>query len=161
MYNAEGSQQRPITSDHGNSLESPVEAFQGLESQFVTISTTRVRCHFFEPDKSRGIGIIGQEKNSTSPSQARIRDLKASYHAICNWCGTLAKGRTVVGMLSEVSSSGPAVQADKKDVPLLLAGVRWSKHLLGPSYRRLAKSARWCCGSEMLSAQVILDEAAT
>jgi hypothetical protein len=64
-------------------------------------------------------------------------------------------------MLSEVGSSGPAIQADKKDVPLLLAGVRWSKHLLGPSYRRLAGSARWCCGSEMLSAQVIPDEAAT
>jgi len=39
-----------------------VEAFQGLESQLVTISTTRVRCHFFELDKLRGIGIIGQEK---------------------------------------------------------------------------------------------------
>lgn len=40
----------------------PMEAFQGLESQFVIICTTRARSRFLQPDKIRGIGIIGEQK---------------------------------------------------------------------------------------------------
>ena len=40
----------------------PMEAFQGLESQFVIICTTRARSRFLDPDKVRGIGIIGEPK---------------------------------------------------------------------------------------------------
>ena len=40
----------------------PTEAFQGLESRFVIICTTRARRRFLEPDRVRGMGIVGDEK---------------------------------------------------------------------------------------------------
>lgn len=40
----------------------PMEAFQGLESQFVIICTTRTRRRFLETDEPRGIGIVHDEK---------------------------------------------------------------------------------------------------
>lgn len=40
----------------------PVDAFQGLESRFVIICTTRARKRFLDDDKSRRIGIIHERK---------------------------------------------------------------------------------------------------
>ncbi|KAL6721468.1 hypothetical protein ACLMJK_000571 [Lecanora helva] len=40
----------------------PIEAFQGLESRFVIICTTRARKRFLEEDNMRGIGIINEKK---------------------------------------------------------------------------------------------------
>ena len=40
----------------------PVEAFQGLESRFVILCTTRSRDRFLEQDKARGKGIIDEPK---------------------------------------------------------------------------------------------------
>ena len=40
----------------------PMEAFQGLESRFVILCTTRVRKRFLEEDKVRGLGIIKEKK---------------------------------------------------------------------------------------------------
>ena len=40
----------------------PMEAFQGLESRFVILCTTRARKRFIEEDKVRGIGIVNEKK---------------------------------------------------------------------------------------------------
>ena len=40
----------------------PVEAFQGLESRFVIICTTRAQSRFLDADKVRGIGMIDEPK---------------------------------------------------------------------------------------------------
>lgn len=40
----------------------PMEAFQGLESQAVIICTTRARSRFLDPDRIRGIGLVGEPK---------------------------------------------------------------------------------------------------
>ncbi|KAL2358548.1 P-loop containing nucleoside triphosphate hydrolase protein [Cryomyces antarcticus] len=38
----------------------PMEAFQGLESRFVILCTTRTRDRFLDQDKARGLGIINE-----------------------------------------------------------------------------------------------------
>ncbi|TKA77989.1 hypothetical protein B0A49_02517 [Cryomyces minteri] len=38
----------------------PMEAFQGLESRFVVLCTTRTRDRFLDQDKARGLGIINE-----------------------------------------------------------------------------------------------------
>lgn len=40
----------------------PMEAFQGLESRFVIICTTRARKRFLKTDEARGVGIVHDEK---------------------------------------------------------------------------------------------------
>ena len=40
----------------------PMETFQGLESRFVILCTTRSRDRFLEEDKKRGLGIMGEAK---------------------------------------------------------------------------------------------------
>ena len=40
----------------------PMEAFQGLESRFVIICTTRANSRFLAPDSDKGIGIVGEKK---------------------------------------------------------------------------------------------------
>ncbi|KAL9045977.1 MAG: hypothetical protein Q9214_001078 [Letrouitia sp. 1 TL-2023] len=40
----------------------PMEAFQGLESRFVIVCTTRTRKRFLEEDAVRGIGVINEAK---------------------------------------------------------------------------------------------------
>ena len=40
----------------------PMEAFQGLESRFVIVCTTRARRRFLEEDKLRGIGVVNEPK---------------------------------------------------------------------------------------------------
>lgn len=40
----------------------PMEAFQGLESRFVIICTTRAQKQFIEQDKLRGLGIVNEKK---------------------------------------------------------------------------------------------------
>ena len=40
----------------------PMEAFQGLESRFVIICTTRAQRRFLEQDRIRGLGIVNEKK---------------------------------------------------------------------------------------------------
>ncbi|KAF2258007.1 P-loop containing nucleoside triphosphate hydrolase protein [Lojkania enalia] len=40
----------------------PLEAFQGLESRTVIICTTRTRARFLEPDRKRGLGVVGERR---------------------------------------------------------------------------------------------------
>ena len=40
----------------------PMEAFQGLESRFVIICTTRAQKQFLEQDRLRGLGIVNEKK---------------------------------------------------------------------------------------------------
>lgn len=40
----------------------PMEAFQGLESRFIIICTTRARTRFLKDDEMKGIGLVNQEK---------------------------------------------------------------------------------------------------
>jgi helicase MOV-10 len=46
----------------GNVNIGPMEAFQGLESRFVILCTTRARKRFVDEDVKRGMGIIHEEK---------------------------------------------------------------------------------------------------
>lgn len=40
----------------------PMEAFQGLESRFVIVCTTRARKRFLDEDRVRGIGLVNEKK---------------------------------------------------------------------------------------------------
>lgn len=51
----------------------PVEAFQGLESRFVIICTTRARKRFLEADQAKGVGIV-QEKKKFNVAITRAKE---------------------------------------------------------------------------------------